>query len=190
MSDFVTLNCPTRGGKLHITDDIDRFTCLHCGNEHIIKRGEGIIALSPVMKVLNKVQLGVDRTASELAIRRLDKEVLELKEKIELISSKTIDYILFLIGLGLVFGCIIFALTNSDFLGSLIFVCFIIIIFAQIRRRRVLLESLEKELNGKLIELRKHKEVISQSINGAPPIFGVSIFFVIQLFHFLPNLSN
>jgi hypothetical protein len=77
--DFVTLSCPSCGGKLQITADIERFACAFCGNEHIVKRGGGIITLSPVVEGLKNVQTGVDKTASELAIQRLTREIAELE---------------------------------------------------------------------------------------------------------------
>ena len=52
MSDFITLSCPTCNGKLKITDDIDRFACVHCGNEHVVKRGGGVVSLKPVVEQL------------------------------------------------------------------------------------------------------------------------------------------
>ena len=39
MQNYVTLTCPSCGGKLQITEDIDRFTCAYCGNEYFVKRG-------------------------------------------------------------------------------------------------------------------------------------------------------
>lgn len=79
MSDIVSLSCPNCNGRLEITQDIDRFSCAHCGTEHIVKRGGGIISLAPVLENVSK---GVDSTASELAIVRLDKEILSLNQKI------------------------------------------------------------------------------------------------------------
>lgn len=38
MADFITLSCPSCRAKLQITDDIDRFACLHCDNEHLVRR--------------------------------------------------------------------------------------------------------------------------------------------------------
>jgi hypothetical protein len=81
MSDFVTLTCPSCGGKLQITDDIDRFACAHCGSEHIVRRGGGVVSLAPVAEGLRQVQAGVDRTASELAIPRLEKEIADLRKQ-------------------------------------------------------------------------------------------------------------
>lgn len=86
MPDFVTLSCPSCGGKLEITSDIDRFACAHCGSEHIVKRGGGLISLSPVVEEIRSVRVGVDRTASELAIPRLTKEIRELEQEINKIS--------------------------------------------------------------------------------------------------------
>ena len=54
--DIVTLSCPSCGGKLQITADIERFACGHCSNEHIVKRAGGIIALAPVVEGLKNVQ--------------------------------------------------------------------------------------------------------------------------------------
>lgn len=79
MSDYVSLTCPSCGGKLQVSTTIDRFACAYCGNEHIVKRGEGIIFLQPVVEGLQKVQSGVDKTASELAIKRLLEEIVALK---------------------------------------------------------------------------------------------------------------
>ena len=75
MSDFVTLSCPSCGGKLKITSDIDRFACTYCGQEHIVNRGEGVIYLSPITDSVQKIETNTDKTASELAIVRLQKEI-------------------------------------------------------------------------------------------------------------------
>jgi F0F1-type ATP synthase assembly protein I len=79
MPDFITLTCPSCGGKLKITNDIQRFACVYCGTEHIVKRGEGVISLAPVVEGLKNVQIGVDKTASELAINRLKEEIAEVE---------------------------------------------------------------------------------------------------------------
>jgi len=81
MADFVSLTCPSCGGKLQITNDLDRFACAFCGTEHVVRRSGGIVALAPVVEGLKKVQVGVDKTASELAIVRLRKEIDELNQE-------------------------------------------------------------------------------------------------------------
>jgi ribosomal protein S27AE len=87
MAKFVTLSCPTCGGKLEITEDIDRFACGHCGNEHIVKRLGAIVSIEPVVAELRKIGYGTDRTASELAINRLSKEISSIKANIQLLKK-------------------------------------------------------------------------------------------------------
>ena len=61
MANFVTLSCPSCGGKLQITQDVERFACSHCGQEHIVKRSGGIVSLSPVVDALKRVGAGGDK---------------------------------------------------------------------------------------------------------------------------------
>ncbi len=75
MADFVSLTCPSCNGKLQIGKDLDRFACGYCGTEFVVNRGGGVVSLSPVVEGLKRVERGVDRTASELAIARLKKEI-------------------------------------------------------------------------------------------------------------------
>lgn len=79
MADFITLTCPSCGGKLQLTDDIERFACGYCGTEHIVRRNGGIVSLAPVIESLSRVQVSTDKTASELAITRLKSEIIELE---------------------------------------------------------------------------------------------------------------
>ena len=79
MADFVTLTCPTCGGKLQITPDLDRFACVHCGNEHLVKRTHGVVVIQPLAESLTGLRHATDRTASEMALRRLADELADLK---------------------------------------------------------------------------------------------------------------
>jgi ribosomal protein S27E len=83
MSDFITLTCPKCGGRLQITDDVERFACAFCGAEHIVRRSGGVVTLKPIVEGLAKVQVGVDKTASELAITRLEEEIARIEEQIQ-----------------------------------------------------------------------------------------------------------
>ena len=38
MADFITLVCESCGGKLHLTEQVNRFVCPYCGHEHIAKQ--------------------------------------------------------------------------------------------------------------------------------------------------------
>jgi len=81
MANFISLTCPSCGGKLQLTNDVERFACANCGNEHVVKRSGGVVTIAPVIDELKKVQVGVDKTASELAIKRLQEEIRILKEE-------------------------------------------------------------------------------------------------------------
>jgi len=91
MSDLVTLSCPSCGGKLQITPDIDRFACTYCGHEHIVKRGGGIVSLAPVVEGLRQVQASVDKTTAELAIARLPQEIAVLEEEMRALREAHIN---------------------------------------------------------------------------------------------------
>jgi len=87
--DFITLTCPSCGGKLQITPDMDRFVCQHCENEHLVRRSGGAVSLVPVVEGLKRVETkfdsvlsGSDRMASEQTIQRLKAEIPELEEEI------------------------------------------------------------------------------------------------------------
>ena len=82
MPDFVLLTCPSCGSELKITDEIDRFACNYCGNELVVKRGGGITSLKLVIDSIKDVKKGVDKTASELAIKRLEAEIKDLEDQI------------------------------------------------------------------------------------------------------------
>jgi len=107
MTDIITLTCPSCGGKLQITSEIELFACSYCGNEHVVRRSGGIVSLAPVVESLGKVQTGVDKTASELAIRRLREDLGGLKSKLEGIKIHQERKVIF--GLILAFlGCVLF----------------------------------------------------------------------------------
>ena len=79
MNDFIPMTCPSCGGELQITEDITFFTCLHCKTRHAVKRGVGTISIDPITEGIKNIQVGVDKTASELAIKRLNEEIKKLK---------------------------------------------------------------------------------------------------------------
>ena len=92
MPDFVILTCPSCGAKLEITKDIKRFACGFCGNEHVVKRGGGIISIIPIADDTEDIKKGVNKTASDLSILRIKKEIEELEtnytdEKRQILNS-------------------------------------------------------------------------------------------------------
>lgn len=74
-SDFIKLSCPNCGATLEIARDVDRFICLYCSTQQIVRRNGSIISLHPLVEGIAKVQQGTDKTAAELAIRRLTEEI-------------------------------------------------------------------------------------------------------------------
>ena len=96
---FINLNCANCGGKLEVYDDMDRFACGYCGTEMLVRRRGGTVSLKAVAEAIENVRKGVDKTAAELAIVRLEKERSELLE-----SEKKNDYSVGLLMLGLFFG--------------------------------------------------------------------------------------
>ena len=84
---LITLSCPSCGAKLEISPDLDRFACAYCGQEHIVNRTGGTISLFPVVNAIHEVKTGVDKTAAELAIVRIQKEIESLK-----IQKRNLEY--------------------------------------------------------------------------------------------------
>lgn len=76
------LNCASCNSNLEVPSDIDKFNCSYCGTQQIVQRSGGIIALREVIDAVNKVQIGTDKTAAELALIRLQKEQNDLDYKL------------------------------------------------------------------------------------------------------------
>ena len=88
MPDIITLSCPSCGAKLSISRDIERFACSQCGQEHIVKRTGGMVALSPVQDSINQVGSGPDKAAAEMTILQLKKEIAELTAERDKMASR------------------------------------------------------------------------------------------------------
>lgn len=71
---FINLNCANCAAKLDVYDDMERFACGHCGTDWIAQRRGGTVALKAVTEAIQKVQIGTDKTAAELALLRLGRE--------------------------------------------------------------------------------------------------------------------
>ena len=105
MSDFISLTCPSCGAKLQVENGMDQVACAHCGTEHLVKRGGGTISIAPIVEQLQSVNKGVDKTASELAIKRLRDEISEIKARMPTEEEGCLSKV----GLGLIsFGVLVF----------------------------------------------------------------------------------
>jgi DNA-directed RNA polymerase subunit RPC12/RpoP len=79
MSDhFINLTCANCGGQLEVYDDMERFACGYCGSEMLVQRRGGTVALKAITEAIKQVQVGTDKTAAELAIVRLNKDLEKL----------------------------------------------------------------------------------------------------------------
>ena len=177
MPDYITLSCPSCGHKLQITSDIDRFACAACGNEHMVNRSGGIVTLKPVIDSIKKVQVGVDKTASELAIVRIDKEISQLRQEIREISGIENKYAYVYKELKLPVGFVIVLSIVFAFVGSGLFqiLCIVASIYFAavlvIGRQRykeeieIILEEtklLKDKIETKLKERAEHQKIVSR----------------------------
>ena len=180
MADFITLTCPSCGSKLKITEEIERFACISCGNEHIVKRGEGAISIQPVVEGIAKVQVGVDKTASELAIVRINRELHDLEDEYRHLSA---DYpggtgssssMIFYIGIVTIifFLLALFVFRNKNYDGliivtgaALISIGFLYSVFMRVKEREATIEmkliKLENKITDKKKELKQHMKIVS-----------------------------
>ncbi len=71
----VNLKCASCGGALEIHPDMDQFACGYCGSEQLVERRGGTISLKRVIDAVTRVQTGTDKTAAELALVRLEREL-------------------------------------------------------------------------------------------------------------------
>jgi ribosomal protein S27AE len=71
----VTLKCSSCGAALEIAPDMSRFACGYCGAALAVERRGGTVALKGVEEAVARVQVGTDKTAAELAIARLTREL-------------------------------------------------------------------------------------------------------------------
>jgi DNA-directed RNA polymerase subunit RPC12/RpoP len=86
-----SLQCISCGSKLNVSSEMSRFACGYCGAELIVEREGGTVALKSVVDAVAKIQAGTDKTAAELALRRLHGELGQLNQAYDqrLWKSKT-----------------------------------------------------------------------------------------------------
>jgi hypothetical protein len=72
---FVSLGCANCGAKLAVYHDMDRFVCRYRGMEMTAHRRGDTVALKTVAEAIQRVQAGTHKTAAELAIVRIEKEL-------------------------------------------------------------------------------------------------------------------
>ncbi len=176
----LTLKCPGCGAGLDVTPEMDRFACGYCGTEQIVQRQGGTVALKLITDAILQVQSGTDRTAAELAIRRINDEVAALDFEVKnipiprghigpkaLIICGVACLIPCLMGLpsalrsGADFGAVLFGIL---FLPSVFFVCALIshreskLISKRLKR----LEELTQQRRSLLTKLAQQKAIVDK----------------------------
>jgi DNA-directed RNA polymerase subunit RPC12/RpoP len=71
----VSLKCSSCGASLSIPSDINHLACGFCGTEQVVVRDGGIVALKSVTDAIDRVKQSTDKTAAELALKRLREEL-------------------------------------------------------------------------------------------------------------------
>lgn len=161
-SEIINLTCPSCGGKLKINKDIDRFACGYCGNEQMVVRSGGTISLAPVIDEIKHVSRGVDKTASELAIARIDREISELREEQNLIyaqyKKKGGGFAAALIG---IFFGIILVYTKIPAIGFILLIAcvpWLVISFLRLRRDLQDLRAVREDIQKCMDDKAEHIE--------------------------------
>jgi hypothetical protein len=170
MPNLINLTCPKCGGKLQITNDIDRFSCGYCGNELILQRSGGGITVAPIVEGLREVKTGVDKTASELAIVRLQGEIYNLSLQRNRITQKSSFYLSIEIVLGIdIFILFLIAIFGDwgdsgtgCFLwpGVVLFIIFVVIYYTKQNAIKQQVPAIDQMIAEKKQELEKHQNIV------------------------------
>lgn len=78
MLETINLKCANCGSNLEVKAETETFACGYCGVSQIVERHGGTISLKVLTDSISKVQIGTDKTAAELAIRRMKEEISEI----------------------------------------------------------------------------------------------------------------
>lgn len=82
------MRCSNCGASLKISADQEYFACGYCGTEQIVESKGGTVYLKPIIDAIRKVQLGTDKTASEMALKRLTVELSNINNDIEHLEKR------------------------------------------------------------------------------------------------------
>ena len=172
MTNFISLSCPSCGSRLQITNQTEQFLCASCGNEYLVNRKGGIVSIEPVVEGLKEVKVGVDKTASELAIKRLKQEITGLEKDLRNARGANIDEVKTGFGMGF-FGVFItvFGLWVSD--GDAPIICIGIFVLGAImgfvmgfqalmNGNQSAIDSIKSRLSQKRKELRHHQNIVNK----------------------------
>jgi predicted RNA-binding Zn-ribbon protein involved in translation (DUF1610 family) len=168
----ICLSCGNCGAGLQIPGNLTEFACGSCGVQQSVRREGGAVFLTGTGDAIDRIQESVEKTAAELAYRRLSEEYQEAASRLSAIRAKARSKCDFPIAMTMVFcgpfalfG--IFALFFKDSKFAVVGTCLAIglggflalfLLMAVIRRRVgpsiARLEEEKTRLAGKLLEQR------------------------------------
>lgn len=88
MSETIKISCPACGSTSSRKEGLSDFVCHYCGTQFRVEHKNGGISLSPIMESMQTLQTGMDRTATELTVKRLKEEIIVLKGNTSVLMSK------------------------------------------------------------------------------------------------------
>ena len=72
--ELISMTCRTCGGKLQISQEAEQFICRNCGSEFSVSFHDGAISIRRIVEGIQRIQTSSYKTASELALRRIEEE--------------------------------------------------------------------------------------------------------------------
>lgn len=78
---LLNLACANCSAPLEVGAHLERFTCAYCGTAQIVERSGGVVSTRKLEVAISAVQRGTDRTAAELAMPRLARELEDVRER-------------------------------------------------------------------------------------------------------------
>lgn len=78
----VALECPKCGARLEVPPGLESFACAYCAASVRVRRAGGTVSLQRIEARLTEVERNTDRTASELAIVRYEKDLARVETEL------------------------------------------------------------------------------------------------------------
>ena len=182
MPEVAALTCTKCGSQLELPQGISQFACGHCGVQHTVNRGGGIVSIEPIVEGLDEIREGTDRTSSELAIGRLNDEMASIKREIQTIQATSglssalgslVGYSIALIGAA--FACVaVTAMSDGMELGIILLLLGLggivgggFLVTRPKRKKKKLqsqINSLKQQYGAKAAEIEHHKSIVSMPL--------------------------
>ena len=163
---IISLKCPNCGAAVSITPELDVFACGYCGAQQMVQRGSGTVSLKLIGEAIARVQHGTDRTAAELAIRRLRDDLAGItteRQKIDSVITSgniTIGTIGIVVIVAFSIGGVL--LNSSQFMPALVLICFGVFMATRVAKNvktcRLLEYYLTKNLSVKETNIKRQLE--------------------------------